>query len=256
MIHKIGVMDSGFGGLSVLNELTKQIPNADYFYYGDLKNSPYGSKEPDQVYNFCEEICDFFLSKEVNGIVIACNTATSVAIEKLRKKLSIPIFGMEPAIKPAVLENPNENIAVLATPLTLNEKKFLDLEKKLQAETNLKLFSCDGLASLIDKRDTVALDEYLEPIFNTLDSESIKTIVLGCTHYVHIKNLFFKKNPNYKIYDGNEGTVRQVARNLISIPMDRESKLDIFLNGGSESDFETAYFYLNQTNQSEQDYVK
>ena len=253
---KIGVTDSGFGGLSVLSELSNVIPEADFIYYGDLLNSPYGNKSPDQVYTFIDEICRFFISKEVSAIVVACNTATSVAIHKLRKKYHIPIFGMEPAIKPAVLENPDQKIAVLATPLTLKDEKFMRLGEALEAHTILKPIPCDGLATIIDSGDMDAARKYLQPIFKDLEEDKINNIVLGCTHYVLIKSLFYEWNPNIKLYDGNRGTANHVRRIITPLPNEGESKLDLFLNGGTEADFELAYNYLNNETTTERNYVK
>lgn len=253
---KIGVTDSGFGGLSVLSELSNTIPEADYIYYGDLQNAPYGSKPPEQIYSFIDEICKFFMGQGVNAIVLACNTATSVSVDKLRKKYPVPIFGMEPAIKPAVLENPDQKIAVLATPLTLREEKFMRLEKSLEAHTILNSVPCDGLATIIDKGDLEAARDYLKPILQKLTEEKVEILVLGCTHYVLVKSIFYDWNPNVRLYDGNKGTANHVRRTLIPLPIDGESKLDLFLNGGKEEDFEIAYKYLNTENTTERNYVK
>ncbi len=253
---KIGVMDSGLGGLSVLNELSKKIPSADLVYYGDLANSPYGEKNKDEVISYVDEICKFFLTKNVEAILLACNTATSVAVDLVRKKYSIPIFGMEPAIKPAILENPNEQIAVLATPLTLKEKKFLELGKILEQENQIYSISCKGLSKLIDHANFYEIEIYLKPILEDLKIRKINTIVLGCTHYVLIKNLFLNYNPYFKIYDGNKGTVNHIEKTLIPLPIEREASLDIFLNGGTEKDFEIAYTYLNNHLHNEGNYVK
>jgi glutamate racemase len=253
---KIGVMDSGFGGLSVLNELSKKMQSADLIYYGDLVNSPYGEKSKEEVILFVEQSIQFFLEKSVDAILLACNTATSVSADYLRKKYSVPIFGMEPAIKPAMLENPNEKIAVLATPLTLKEKKFLDLGKSLEQKNRLYPIACENLSKLIDQAKFSEIEIYLKPILQDLMNQKINTIVLGCTHYVLIKNLFLSSNPFLKIYDGNLGTVNHMEKTLVPFPLEREPKLDLFLNGGNESDFEIAFTYLNNNLQNEGNYVK
>ena len=253
---KIGVTDSGFGGLSVLSELSNCIPEADYIYYGDLLNAPYGSKPPELIYSYIDEICNFFMGHGVSAIVLACNTATSVSVDKLRKKYPVPIFGMEPAIKPAVLENQDQKIAVLATPLTFREEKFMRLGDALEAHTILKPVSCEGLATIIDTGNIEKARDYLKPILKNLEEEKIEILVLGCTHYVLIKSLFYDWNPNVKLYDGNKGTANHVKRTLIPLPMEGESKLDLFLNGGKEEDFEIAYNYLNTENTTERNYVK
>jgi glutamate racemase len=255
-IVKIGVMDSGMGGLTVLNDLTEHISEADYLYYGDIANSPYGTKSSEEVLNFTEEIIKFFISKDVSAVVIACNTATSAAINHLRNTYPIPIFGMEPAIKPALLENPNKKIAVLATSLTLREEKFNKLERAIGFQNSLVLFNCDGLATLIDKEDISGAANFLDPIISELEKNNVDTIVLGCTHYILLKPILLSRNSSLKIYDGNLGTVRHVKKTLMLPSKERESKLDIYINGGTEEHFEIAYRYLNTKTKDETKYVR
>ncbi len=252
----IGVMDSGFGGLSVLEDLSNQIPAADFIYYGDLLNSPYGTKPAEVVRKYVKNIVNFFLKKGVNAVLLACNTATSVSVQYLREQHEIPIFGMEPAIKPAIQAHPNSQIAVLATSLTLREEKFENLGKTLNALDRIVPYNCDGLASLIDREDFSGARKFLEPIFEDITKKGIQDIVLGCTHYVLIKPIFKHWNPEIRLYDGNFGTVRHM-KNILDIPqIERETKIEIYLNGGTEEDFEIAYRYLNSANKEETEYVR
>ncbi|MDX1961488.1 MAG: glutamate racemase [Leptospiraceae bacterium] len=251
----IGVMDSGMGGISVLNELATEVSSCDYIYFGDLANSPYGNKDREQVLKFVENSISFMTEKGANAVVLACNTATSAAVAHIRANHSFPIFGMEPAIKPAIEENPNEKVAVLATSLTLKEEKFSTLGKTLNAGEKLFPINCDGLATLVDREDIAGAREFLLPIFENLEKEQIQTIVLGCTHYVLLKPIILEWNKNVKIYDGNTGTTRHVKSSLGVSSEDRESRIDIFLNGGTEYDLEIATRYLN-LNPKEERYVK
>ena len=121
----IGVFDSGLGGISVLRDLKELMPNEDFIYFGDSAYAPYSVKTKEQITERCVEIIDFFISKGVKAVVIACNTATSASANYLRKKYKdLPIIGMEPALKVATQGVKNNNIVVMATPLTLKEKKF------------------------------------------------------------------------------------------------------------------------------------
>jgi glutamate racemase len=224
---KLGVMDSGFGGLSILEELTSYFPYSDILYYGDLLNSPYGDKSKEQVLEFVIEIVNFFLSHNVQAILIACNTATSAAVDYLREKHEVPIFGMEPAIKPALLENPNEHIAVLATSLTLREEKFENLGKKLNAIHRIVPYNCDGLARLIDKREFDEIKKFILPILNDIELRGIHSVVLGCTHYVLVKKIFQEMKPNLKFYDGNLGTARHMFNLLKPSKEKRNAEVDI-----------------------------
>ena len=116
----IGVFDSGLGGISVLKELVKSMPNEKFIYYGDSANAPYGIKTKEEITKRCIDIIEFFLNKGVKAIVIACNTATSAAANILREKyIDIPIIGMEPALKVAADGKNNNTIVVMATTLTL-----------------------------------------------------------------------------------------------------------------------------------------
>lgn len=255
---KIGVLDSGFGGLSVLSEMAREYPDADYIYYGDLLNSPYGDKSREKVLHLTEDIVQYFLHEAVDAVLIACNTATSAAAIELRSRYSLPIFGMEPAIKPAIIENPMLNIAVFATSLTLKEEKFSRLEKSLNAGSVLHPVNCDGLSTLIDKEDIKGCIDYLDPKLSELKEKKINIFVLGCTHYLLIRPLFFYMNPGIKLYDGNMGTIRHIAQSiqLGNGDMERESRIDLVLNGGNEEDFQIAYRYLNANPREEQDYVR
>ncbi|MCE9500187.1 MAG: glutamate racemase [Leptospira sp.] len=245
-LHRIGLIDSGMGGLSVLKDISISLGDSEYVYYGDLHNSPYGGKTPEQVIKFTTEAVEYLLTLEVNAVLVACNTATSVSIKTLREKYPIPIFGMEPAIKPALLENPGKRIAVLATPLTLKEEKLNMLEKSLNAEELIIRVECEGLATLIDKGEMKQAEEFLKPKLESIISDGVDIIVLGCTHYVFLKrfiNIFY---PKLKVYDGNSGTVAHIKSSLqIEGDPESESKLDLYFNGGSEIDFDIAQKYLN-----------
>jgi glutamate racemase len=127
----IGVFDSGLGGLSVLATLQKLLPNESYIYVGDSKNAPYGTKSKEEVLELSRQICNQLVSLDVKAIVIACNTATSAAVNQLREEYDIPIIGMEPAVKPALRQSKGK-VAVLATEMTLKEEKFQKLIESLE----------------------------------------------------------------------------------------------------------------------------
>jgi glutamate racemase len=254
----IGVMDSGFGGLSVLSELAESTSELDFIYYADLKNSPYGNKSKKEILQLTDEIVQFFVAQNASSVLLACNTATSAAALELRSNYSIPIFGMEPAIKPAVIENPGEEIAVFATKLTLKEEKFNQLEKSLNAGHVLVPIDCNGLAPLIDNEDIPACRDFLSPILHDLSIKNITKFVLGCTHYLLIKPLFYEFNSDIQIYDGNLGTINHILKvlNLSNEKKEEESKIELFINGGTEEDFQIANHYLNTYNRNERNYVK
>ena len=115
---KIGIFDSGIGGLSVLHEAYHRLPQQEYIFYADVEHVPYGLKTPEQITEYAIENTQFLLDKGAQALVVACNTATSVAIKELRRRFDIPILGMEPAVKPAVEGTEEKRIMVIATPVT------------------------------------------------------------------------------------------------------------------------------------------
>ena len=187
----IGFFDSGVGGLSVLKEALKIMPNENYIYFGDSKNAPYGVKDFKEVKALTYEAVEFLLSKGAKGLVIACNTATSAAVAALRVTYpKIPIVGIEPAVKPAVkLKRPGK-IIIMATPVTLKLEKFHKLLDLYKDEAEIIPMPCAGLmefveAGNINGKETV---EYLKEKFAQYNKNDIASIVLGCTHYPFIKD--------------------------------------------------------------------
>ena len=216
---KIGFFDSGIGGITVLHEALKMLPHEDYLYYADTSNVPYGPKPKNEVKKYIFDAIEFIISQEVKAIVIACNTATSIAIEDLRAKYNIPIIGMEPAVKPAVEINKNTNkrILVTGTSLTLKENKLRHLITRLNNEHIVDLLPLPGLVQFSEKfefNEEIILP-YLKEQLNKYDLNNYETIVLGCTHFSFYKNMFKKLFPsNINIIDGNIGTVRNLERTL------------------------------------------
>jgi glutamate racemase len=214
---KIGFFDSGFGGITVLYEALKQLPEEDYIYYGDTINAPYGVKPKDIVRKYILEAVDFIIKQEVNAIVVACNTATSIAIEELRSKYNIPIIGMEPAVKPATEISflKNKRVLVTATPLTIKEEKLKNLIDKLDNEARVDLLALPKLvefAEALEFNENVVMP-YLKKEFSVYDMEQYGTIVLGCTHFPYYRNIFKKLAPkNVDIVDGNQGTINNLKR--------------------------------------------
>jgi len=213
----IGIFDSGMGGLTVLADAMKLLPKESFVYYGDFENAPYGIKTKKEVLKLSENICEILIDQyNVKAIVIACNTATSAAVTSLRKKYSVPIIGMEPAVKPAIQFNKGKQIAVMATEMTLKEQKFNQLINRFENRNKIIKVPC---SPLVEKIETVDFDQMsLEQIINkcipTIDS--IESIVLGCTHFVFIKDYLREKyNDQIRIFDGNRGTIKNLTNRLI-----------------------------------------
>ena len=150
----VGVFDSGVGGISVLRELVKLMPNENYIYYGDSKNAPYGPKTVEEVRRLTVEHIDFLVERGAKAIVVACNTATSAAIDLLREKYpDMPVVGIEPALKPAVLSKQNARVLVMATPMTIREEKFHHLMQEYEAQAEIYPLACPGLPEFVEAGD-------------------------------------------------------------------------------------------------------
>ncbi len=226
----IGVFDSGVGGISVLAEIIRHLPGERYIYLADSANAPYGSKSCELVRKLSMDAAATLYSRKIKALVVACNTATSAAVNDIRKEYEIPVIGMEPALKPAVeLGNPGI-IAVMATPLTLKEEKFNVLYSKFNNEASIIPLPCPGLVELIESEAAPAqVTDYLELLLDGIDKSRISTVVLGCTHYSFIKKQILDTfGNNVRIIDGNAGTARHLintleARGLLA-PGSREPK--------------------------------
>ena len=214
----IGVFDSGLGGLSVLKVIKELLPNEDIIYFGDSNNAPYGVKSLEEVVNLTRNAFDFLMSKEVKAVVLACNTATSAAVDILRKSYDSIIIGMEPALKTAVVNNTIGDIVVMATPMTLREKKFDKLMSGYSNEYSIIKLPTPKIVEYVEN-NSIDCDfkDLLNDYFGIYDLSKIESIVLGCTHFVFVKDeidRYFKSN--VKLYDGNQGTVVHLKRQLAS----------------------------------------
>lgn len=221
MINKqspIAVFDSGMGGISVLKELYKIMPNENFVYFGDSKNAPYGVKTTEEICELTTTHVENFIKQGAKAVVIACNTATSAAADLLRSRYrDFPIIGLEPAVKPAALSRHCPRVLVMATPLTLREKKFKRLINEYDDRGEFFLLPAPRLVNLVEEFELSGekLDEYLSELFYPYRNMDIDCVVLGCTHYPFVKNEITKFfNRDICIFDGGEGSARQTKRVL------------------------------------------
>ena len=214
----IGVFDSGMGGISTLIELKKIMPNENFYYFGDSENAPYGPKTPEEILSLSLNISDFLYNKNVKAIVVACNTATSIAVKSLRDKYKdIPIIGVEPAVKLGV-DSGGKNILVMATQTTIRETKFKKLAEQFKDISNIHTIACPELVQIAENDlldDDELCKEQLMQYFNKFNMNEIDTIVLGCTHFIFYKK-YIRELLGYKhiIVDGNLGTAIHLQNEL------------------------------------------
>lgn len=226
--RRIGLFDSGLGGLSVLKTLWLETKGTHFIYYADLDNGPYGKLSKNIVIENSQLAFEFLIEKQVEAVLFACNSATSAAADFLRQTHEIPIFGMEPAVKPATLENPGKPIAVFATQLTLNEEKFKNLIDQLGSHNSYLPIPCEGLARMIDDGNWGGAWEYLDSRIQSVRNET-NIFVLGCTHYVFLKDFILSKYTDAKVYDGNLGTANHMKK-ILNLNGTEGNTLDIILN--------------------------
>jgi glutamate racemase len=214
----IGVFDSGVGGLSILDEALRQLPDHDYLYFADSANAPYGEKPPEWIAQRSLAVCQSLVVAGCQAIVVACNTATAEAIAAIRATLqTIPIIGVEPGIKPAALQSQKGLVGVLATEATLKSDKFNALLATLPGDCRFVKQAGAGLVPLIESGqlhapETAALlAHHLEP----MRTAGIDTLVLGCTHYPFLMPLIRNQlGSSVLVVDTSEAVVRQLARQL------------------------------------------
>lgn len=197
----IGIFDSGIGGVTVLKEIIKILPNENYIYYSDSANNPYGDKSDKKIINLCENIVKLFLEKNCKAIVIACNTASAKAVKYLRKKYPQEIFiAIEPAYKMVYDFAYEKPTLVMATKGTIKSEKFNLLFNKYNNHKTY-LLSCIGLADIIEAGTHEELKRYLRKILGVYKG-LVDNVVLGCTHYPLIKKEITKVLGPVKFFDG------------------------------------------------------
>lgn len=216
---RIGFLDSGLGGVTVLKEALLRLPHEDYIYYADTLHVPYGPKPKEEVRGYIFEAVDYLAKQNIKALVVACNTATSIAVKELRARYSFPVIGMEPAVKPAVrnTDDSGKRVLVLATALTLKESKFKDL---VQAVDQRHIVDSMPMPELVVFAENLTFDEAtvvpcLQKKFSDLNLASYGTVVLGCTHFpLFLNSLRQVLPPDTDIIDGAAGTIQQLSRKL------------------------------------------
>ena len=215
----VGVFDSGVGGLSVLRELRRELPQEDLLYVADSAYAPYGERPREIIEARSIAIAEFLLERDAKALVVACNTATGVAVRLLRERYAVPVIAMEPAVKPAVSHSRTGVVGVLATRQTLASDKFSRL---LQAHGDAEVLTqaCPGLVERVVAGDLegegtrALLAGYLQPLL----ARGADTLVLGCTHYPHLAPLIADlAGPEVRVLDSGAAVARQVRRRLAEI---------------------------------------
>lgn len=215
---KIGVFDSGLGGLTVLKELLFKIPDFEFIYFGDTARTPYGIKSAETVRQYAIEITNFLLKRGAKIIVVACHTVSATSISILKEKfLNLPFFDVVlPSVKIALSSTKNKRIGLLATRTTVESKIYPNLFKKIDPE--IKVFSNPAplLVPLIEEGYLKGkeIEQFLEKYLKPLKLKKIDTLIIGCTHYSLIEKLIQKKIGIKKIVNPSKAVAIEVKKFL------------------------------------------
>ena len=242
---KIGVFDSGVGGLTVALEVLKQLPSEEVVYFGDTARNPYGVRTKEQITDFSSQIIRFLLTKDVKAVVIACNTATVAALESVKKEFNIPIFGVVgPGAVSAINTTKNKKIGIIATEATVKSKCYDKLIKELDNEAQTFSKGCPLLVTIAEEclYDSAISYEAAKYYVQDLINENIDTLVLGCTHFpLHRKNIEKAIGENVKVVDPALKTVEMLSAYLKENDMESQEKEKLnheFYVSGSADKFE------------------
>ncbi len=247
----IAVFDSGVGGLTLLAALRQVHPQANYLYYADLAHVPYGNKNPEEIKKYIDQMMQAVIPFQPDVLILACNTATSVAINSLRATYERPDFhivGMEPAVKPAAhhkVEH-NKRIVVTATDLTLKLEKLNDLINSLHIGDRIIKLSLQALVTFAEQGlfDGAEVEGYLKDVFKKTDWSEVQTLVLGCTHFIYFYPIIRRLLPaNVAIIDGNSGTVRRVMSLIPKAIDDHTTPTIRFMTSGQTSSESAVCFF-------------
>ena len=245
---KIGMFDSGIGGLTLLKEALRQMPDEEYHYYADTDHVPYGEHTVEEIREYSDAATGFLVDRGCDGIVVACNTATSAAVSFLRERYPVPIIGVEPAVKPALKLREDRRVLVVATPVTVREKKLHDLIARVDEHHRVDMLALPGLVMFAEKGefDTPEVRAYLDSEMKKVDTGDYSVLVLGCTHFNHYQTMlkeYFDKD--ICVIDGKEGTIRHLKDVLESRGFGSAGKCSVnyYESGRSISGKERLGFY-------------
>lgn len=228
----IGVFDSGIGGVTVLKEIIKLLPNYHYLYYSDSFNNPYGDKKEEELLIITKNIVQLLIDKGCKIIVIACNTASAICKDYLRDNFDVPIIAIEPAIKQVFDNNPKGKTLVMATKGTIESEKFLKLYNSFSNDEMI-IEAFPGLADLIEQDRKEDLKIYLQ---KKLHYNNIKNVVLGCTHYPLIKNEIKEILGDVNFFEGSFGVAKRVKDVANGLNLKESTfKLDFIDSSNSKS---------------------
>ncbi|MBC8174600.1 MAG: glutamate racemase [Candidatus Marinimicrobia bacterium] len=251
----IGVFDSGLGGLTVLQALKRQLPGESLIYFGDTARVPYGTKSAETVIHFSEQIVKFLLNRDVKMVVVACNTASSVALRKLQQMNEIPIIGViEPGAKSAINTTQSNHIGVIGTTATIHSNSYTKVLKSINPEINVTEIPCPLFVPLVEEGwidgsvPEMVAESYLAPFAD----KDVDTIILGCTHYPILKQTIKRVLPEgVSLIDSADAVSIEVKSklqelNLLAVETEKPHHLECFVTDLPQKFEELSRRFLGQ----------
>lgn len=216
MNRPIGVIDSGVGGLTVAQELMRQLPQEELIYLGDTKRCPYGSRSEEEVIQFTWEMVRFLLDLEIKVLVIACNTATAFSLPSLQAKLDIPVIGViQPGTRAAIKATRNNQVGIIGTEGTIRSEAYYKALKRIKASIDVHSLACPSFVPMVERGvlSGKEANETVEAALGSLrDQTQIDTLILGCTHYPLIEDTIQKViGREVKVVSSSGETARETS---------------------------------------------
>lgn len=213
----VGIFDSGVGGLSVAREIRAELPGESILYLADTAYCPYGGRPTDEITARSVAAVGELVRRRAKAVVVACNTATGAALERLRAEFGVPIVGLEPAVKPAVQASRNGRVGVMATAATLRSDRFHRLIDTFARDVEVVAQACPGLVEVVEAGDTGSprAEALLTELLAPFREAQVDTVVLGCTHYPFLRDTVAAiMGPSVRVLDSGHAVARHLARVL------------------------------------------
>ena len=226
---KCGIFDSGIGGISVAKEILKAKLFDEIIYYGDTARVPYGNKNESTIIRYSLEALEFLKNFDIDFLVVACNTASAVAVNELRREANFPVFGViEAGVEAIKNEDKNSNILLVGTKRTIKSGKYQNLLKKIGFK-NITSIATPLFVPLVEEGlfEGEITDKIFNMYFEGIDKEKIDIVILGCTHYPFLSKTFQKHFPNAKLIHSGQAIVNMIKNNFKIIPK-KETSIKLF----------------------------
>jgi len=243
----IGIFDSGVGGLTVFKEINKEFPKANIYYLGDTARVPYGNKSKETIIRYSIECANYLRNFNIDVLVIACNTASSHALNVLRDYLDIEVIGViEPGVETALKYTKNKKIGVIGTQATIRSNSYKN--KLLEADNTLEIYQkpCPLFVPLVEEGmiDNHIAEMVVKEYLDDLVAKGIDTLILGCTHYPLLKNTIQKLYPNITIVDSSKATAQYLKRYFSDFQEEGEKK--VFITDESQNFIKLKNFLIGK----------